>query len=215
MLGRGRAPVGRAPDMYAARASAAESVYNADSSVKLESVDFSRNPMHSSNYSVPSTAPKLRAFFKSNMWRMDGIINNWAWGATDQGAHTASLPYGGGMDGTVRSTNYQRILVQLHDWQLNRKWYVCWNGNGGGVFSNSNPLRYEYPSFRVPQINVSLTGGPGVPTQRMQSTPRYTAVQKVQKYTANPRYYNTTSQGQTGYGLKRRNASSSTYGPGI
>lgn len=215
MLGRSRVqPAHNQPDLYAERANSSLAVYNAEPSVPIASVDYSAHPMVSSRYGVPTTAPKARAFFKSNFWRMDGIINNWAWGATDQFAHTASLPFGGGMDGTVRSTSFQRILVQLHDWQENRKWYVAWNGNGSGMFTNSNPIRYQYPSFRVPQINVSLTGGPGTPTQRMQSVPRFTAVQRVPKYTATPRYYNTTSRSTSG--LRNRNTgSSSQYGPGV
>jgi hypothetical protein len=108
-------------------------------------------------------------------------------------SQTGSLPGvdGGGLNGNVRSTAFQPILVQLHDWQMNDKWYIAWNGTGSGMFQNSKKERYAYPSFRVSQVNTSLTGGPGPSTMRMGPRPRFTSVQAIQKYTAQPSYYNT------------------------
>jgi hypothetical protein len=213
MLGRNRVqPMSNQPDSYTQRLNSSLSVYNAEPSVPIASQSFS-NGLVASRYSVPPTNVKTWAPFVSHFWRLNGMINNWAWGATDQGAHTASLPYGGGMDGTVRSTQFQRMLVQLHDWQLNRRWYIAFNGTGGGMFNESNPLRYEYPSFRVPQINTSLTGGPGVPTQRMQSVPRFTAVQRIAKANVTPRYYNTKSRLSNGSGTTN-SGGSSRHNPG-
>lgn len=211
MLGGRRrvTPASNQPDYYSERLNASLDVYNAEPSVPINSTDYSRSPI-TSNYRVPSTNPKSRAFFKSGKWRLDGLINAWSWGAVDQGALTTSLPYGGGMDGTVRSTMFQRTLVQLHDWQLNRKWYIAFNGTGGGMFTNSRPERYQYPSFRVPQINTMVTG-PGPNSTRMTPRPRYTAVQRIQKYTAVPRYYNTTSRVNN----KPTGSSSNLNGPGV
>jgi len=196
------------PDLYAERLNASLSIYNAEPSVPVSSFASTRSPI-TSNYRTPTIAPKTRGFFKSNKWRMDGILNAWSWGGVDQGANTFSLPRGGGMDGTVRSTNFQRTLVQLHDWQMNRKWYIAFNGTGSGMFTGSKPVRYEYASFRVPQINTMVTGL-GPPTMRMQVRPKFTAVQRIKKYNAVPRYYNTVSRNMT----QSTGGSSNTNQPG-
>lgn len=198
-------------DYYANRSSAALDIYNAEPEKPATSYATSTAPGFS-RYAPPTIRPKVRAFFKDSHWRLDGIINAWSWGGVDQGANTASLPYGGGMDGTVRSTQFQRTLIQLHDWSQNLKWYIAWNGTGGGVFSGSNPARYNYPSFRVPQINTRTSGGPGPVGVRMQPRPRYTAVQRVPKYTVQQRYYNTTSRNS---GWRKSGGSSSTNGTGL
>lgn len=214
MLGSRRRvqPHSNAPDMYAERLNSSLSVYNAEPSVPVSTFATTRSPI-SSIYRLPTIGPKVRAFFKSGKFRDEGLEYNWAWGATDQGQHTASLPYGGGMDGTVRSTQYQRVLVQLHNWQMNRKWYIAWNGTGGGVFNQSNPIRYEYPSFRVPQINTALSGGAGPASMRMQQRPRFSAVQKIRRASVSPRYYNTVSR-NTG-GNSGGATSTNTNTPGV
>jgi hypothetical protein len=107
---------------------------------------------------------------------------------------TASLPFGGGMDGTVRRTAFQPALVQLHDWQLYPRIRMAgWNATGGGMFSGSKPVRYDYWSFRAIQPTVPTSGGPGPTGVRMQPRNRYTAVQQVTKATARQRYYATRS----------------------
>lgn len=199
-------------DYYAQRANASLSIYNAEPTRPATTFVTSTAPGFS-RYAPPTVQPKVRAFFKDSHWRLDGIVNSWSWGSTDQGMHTASLPYGGGMDGTVRSTQFQRALVQLHDWSQNLKWYIAWNGSGSGMFMGSNPIRYEYPSFRVPQINTRTSGGPGPVGMHMQTKPQFTAVQRVQKYTVQQRYYRTTSR-RSGFGAKY-GGSSSTNGPGV
>lgn len=198
-------------DYYAERANASLAIYNAEPERPATSYATSTAPGFS-RYAPPTIAPKVRGFFKDNHWRLNGILNAWSWGGIDQGANTASLPFGGGMDGTVRSTQFQRTLVQLHDWSQNLRWYIAFNGTGSGMFMGSNPLRYEYPSFRVPQVNTSTSGGPGPAGMRMQQRPRYTAVQKVRKYTVQQRYYNTTSR-SSGFG-GRYGGYSSTNGTG-
>jgi hypothetical protein len=124
---------------------------------------------------------------------MNGLRFNWSWGGINMGALTQSLPgvKGGGLNGFVRRTDAQPTLVQLHDWQTNDNWYIAWNGTGAGMFQNQKAERYTYPSFRVSQVNTSLTGGPGPASMKMNLKPRFTSVQAIKKYTARPSYYNT------------------------
>lgn len=187
-------PHSNSPDLYAERASASLSLRYSDPTVPIGIMSLSTSPL-TSTYRQPSIAPKVRAFFKSNFWRMEGIRSYYSWGAINQGANTASLPGGGGMDGTVRSTNFQPILVQLDYWTRNFALRQAgYNATGGAVFNGSKPIRYEYASFRVPQINTALTGGAGPNSMRMQQRPRFTAVQRTQRPVAVPRYYNTVSR---------------------
>jgi hypothetical protein len=138
----------------------------------------------------PVVGPKVNAPFVSHKPRMNGLKFNWAWGGNDMGKHTVSLPGVKGMlNGFVRSTDFQPVLVQLHDWQTNDNWYIAWNGTGAGMFSGSKRERYAYPSFRTAQIRTNVTGGVG--TGRMNRAPRFTSVQAIRKYTAQPSYYNT------------------------
>jgi hypothetical protein len=197
MLG-GRRSVRPLPnsDVYAERANASLEVYNAELVPPATSWATVKSPLATKGFVTPTIAPKMRAFFKDSRFRLDGIINAWAWGSYDMGKHSISLPGSGtGLVPTVRNTDFQTQLVHLNDWQLNSKWYIFWNGTGSGMFSGSKLPRYQYPSFRVPQISTRTSGGPGPVGMRMQPRPRFTAVQRVNKYTATPRYYNTTSQG--------------------
>jgi hypothetical protein len=180
-------------DTYGERAAAAESVYNADLVPPATSWATSRSAL-SARYAMPTIGPKVRAFFKDNHWRLDGLKWNWSWGGIDMGRQITSLPGatgGNGLAPFVRSTDFQTTLVQLHNWQTNDKWYICWNGTGSGMFQGSKEVRYQYPSFRVAQIDTSVTGGPGKPSMRMNRVPRYTSVQTIQKYTTTPKRYNT------------------------
>lgn len=204
-------PMNAMTDIYAERANASLSVYNAELTPPATSYASTKSAL-SSRLAMPTVGPKVRAFFKSSQWRMNGLVYNWSWGSLNQNLNTASLPGGGGMDGTVRSTNFQPVLVQLHDWQTNRNWYVAWGGTGGGVFTGSKPERYAYPSFRVAQIDTSTTGGPGTPTQRMQSSPRFTAVQRIRRFQATPRYYDTVSRNT---GRRNVGGSSNRNTPGV
>lgn len=150
------------------------------------------------------------AAFVSRIPRMLGLVFNYSWGAVNQGANGASLPgTNGGLNGMVNSSRYQQILVQLHDWQTNRRWYINYP-MAGAVFMGGNSVRGTYPSFRAQQIATNATGGPG--NSRMQPRNRYTAVQKVPRYNANPRVYNTVSAMRGG----NRGAGYSTLnGPGV
>lgn len=180
--------------MYAERANSSLSIYNAEPPIPATAFATTRSPL-SARQVNPTIRPKVRAFFKDGHWRMNGIINFWSWGAVDQGANTASLPYGGGMDGGVNSSRFQTALVQLHDWSFNLKLRQAgWNATGSGMFMGSNPIRYTYPSFRVPQLDVRTSGGPGPVGTSMQPRSRFTAVQRIPKYTAPVRYYQTRSR---------------------
>lgn len=191
--GRNQAPSPIVPtsDMYAARANASLGIYNAELEPPATSYATSRSPI-SSRYVNPTLSPKVNAPFVSHKWRMNGLKFNWAWGGNDMGKHTVSTPgVTDGLNGFVRSTNFQTTLVQLHDWQMNDNWYIAWNGTGAGMFGHQKPERYQYPSFRVAQVSTNVTGGVGAPSMRMNRVPRFTSVQAIRKYTAQPSYYNT------------------------
>lgn len=143
--------------------------------------------------------------------RRDGILQAWAWGAVDMGEQTASLPSGGAYSGAVRSTNFQTSLVQLQDWSQNLKWYICYP-MAGAVFQGSKDIRYTYPSFRTPQPQVRLSGGPGSVNVRMQARPRFSAVQRVRQYNTAPRYYSTQSANTANV---KSDSSSNVNTPGV
>lgn len=185
-------PIVPTSDMYAARANKALDIYNAEMEPPATSYVTSTSPV-SSRLARPILSPKVNAPFVSRKPRLNGLIFNWAWGGNDMGKHTVSLPGtdGGGLNGNVRSTNFQTTLVQLHNWQTNTGWYIAWNGTGAGMFTGQKVERYQYPSFRVSQIRTNTSGGVGPSSMRMNRTPRFTSVQAIRKYTAQPSYYKT------------------------
>lgn len=184
-------PIVPSSNSFAERANKSLDIYNAEMEPPATSYATSTSPL-SSRLARPVIGPKVNAPFVSHKERMNGLRFNWSWGGVNMGAQTASLPeVSGGLNGFVRRTMFQQILVQLHDWQTNDKWYIAWNGTGSGMFQGSKPERYTYPSFRASQIKTSTTGGPGPTTMRMTPRPRYTSVQMIKKYTAQPSYYNT------------------------
>ena len=193
--GRGGKPSPIVPtsDMYAARANASLNIYNAEMEPPATSYVTSTSPV-SSRLARPVVSPKVNAPFVSHAPRRNGLFFNWAWGGNDMGKHTVSLPgVADGLNGYVRSTNFQTTLVQLHDWQTNANWYIAWNGSGAGMFTGQKAERYQYPSFRVAQVHTNTSGGVGPSTMRMNRTPRFTSVQAIKKYNAQPSYYNTKS----------------------
>lgn len=196
---------------YAARANSSLDIYNAELVPPATNYADVKSGLTSPLKYVHDTNNKRTAAFVHRIPRMLGLIFNWSWGAVNQGANTASLPKsGGGLDGLVVNSRFQQTLVQLHDWQMNRRWYIAYP-MGGAVFMGSQAVRYTYPSFRTEQVQTNVSGGPWVSSMTPRN--RYTAVQKVPKYTANPRYYNTTSA------IRSRNqgrgAYSVTNGPGV
>lgn len=193
--GRNMAPSPIVPTshMYAARANASLDVYNAEMEPPATSYATSVTPL-SSSLAPPVESPKINAPFVSHKPRLLGLIYNWAWGGNDMGKHTVSLPgVSDGLNGFVRSTGFQTVLVQLHDWQTNNNWYIAWNGTGAGMFQHQKKERYSYPSFRVAQVKTSVTGGAGPVSMRMNRSPRFTSVQAIKKYSAQPSYYDTRS----------------------
>lgn len=184
-------PIVPTGDMYAARANKSLDIYNAEMEPPATSYVTSKSPV-SSRLARPVVSPKVNAPFVSHKPRLNGLIYNWAWGGNDMGKHTVSLPgVSDGLNGFVRSTSAQTTLVQLHDWQSNANWYIAWNGTGAGMFQHQKAERYSYPSFRVAQVHTNTSGGVGPSTMRMNRTPRFTSVQAIRKYTAQPSYYKT------------------------
>lgn len=197
---------------YAARANMALNVYNAELEPPATNYADVKSGLTSGLKEVHAVNSNRTAAFVSRIPRMLGLVFNWSWGATDQGKHAeASLPQAGGsgLNGFVNSTMFQRILVQLHDWQTNRRWYISYP-MGGAVFMGSKAVRYTYPSFRTQQISANTSGGVG--PARMTPRNKYTAVQKVPRYNATPRFYSTTSAMRGG---NRGNGYSTLNGPGV
>lgn len=193
MFGRRMAPTPIVPtrDSFAERANKSLDIYNAEMEPPATSYATSVSPV-SSRLARPVIGPKVDAPFVTLKERLNGLRFNWSWGGINMGKFLASLPgASSGLNGFVRSSDAQPVLVQLHDWQTNDQWYIAWNGTGAGMFQGQKPERYSYPSFRVSQVNTMLTGGPGPTTMRMNKRPRYTSVQAIRKYTAQPSYYNT------------------------
>lgn len=202
MLGRRRSgsgmPVHPTNNPYDQRTADALSVYNADLVPPATSYAASRSVL-SSNLREPHENFRQDAAVVERAQSLMGLFFNWAWGGNDNKSFLdqSGVSTKGGRNGMVNSSYSQTVLVQLHDWCINKGWYSNtggWVGTGSGMFQGSRPERYEYPSFRVAQINTNVTGGPG--PGRMNRTPRFTAVQQVHKYTAQPRYYPTRSAGK-------------------
>jgi hypothetical protein len=197
LFGRNKEPRNMAPspivpskNSYAQRAADSLSVYNADMEPPATSYATVDSKL-SSRLVRPTVGPKTDAAYVVRKPRLNGLKFNWSWGGINMGKQTESLPGvdGGGLNGFVRRTNFQPVLVQLHDWQTNDNWYIAWNGTGAGMFNHQKAERYQYPSFRVSQVHTNTSGGVG--TARMTKRPRYTSVQAIKKYTAQPSYYNT------------------------
>lgn len=196
---------------YAQRANDSLSIWNAEPA-EPPSTNYAdvKSGLTSGLKEVHAVNSNRSAAFVSRIPRMLGLVFNLSWGAVNQGANTASLPRsGGGLDGLVVNSRFQQVLVQLHDWQTNRRWYINYP-MAGAVFMGSKPVRYTYPSFRTQQPNTNVSGGPGV--SAMTPRNRYSAVQKVPKYTANPRYYATVSAMRGG---NRGTGYSVVNGPGV
>jgi hypothetical protein len=184
-------PIVPSRDSYAERANKSLEIYNAEMDPPATSYATSRSAL-SSNYATPVLGPKTNAPYVTRKPRLNGLKFNWAWGGNDMSRHTISLPGVKGMlNGFVRSTDFQPVLVQLHNWQTNDNWYIAWNGTGAGMFTGQRRERYAYPSFRVSQIRTNVSGGVGPSQNRMTRAPRFTSVQAIRKYTAQPSYYNT------------------------
>jgi hypothetical protein len=197
MFGRNKGARNMAPspivptrESYAQRAADSLSIYNADMEPPATSYAATKSGL-SSRYHNPTIGPKVNAAYVDRHPRMNGLRFNWSWGGIDMGKMIQSLPGAmkGGLSPFVRSSDFQTTLVQLHDWQTNDNWYIAWNGTGAGMFQHQKKERYAYPSFRVAQVHTNTSGGVG--TGRMNQAPRFTSVQAIRKYTAQPSYYNT------------------------
>lgn len=180
-------------DAYAERANASLSVYNAEPAIPATM--YAAAPSHlRSNYGMPSVSAYWMGAFVNRRPVMDGIEQTWIYGATDTRQVAPSTPSTkGGLNGRVNSTDFQGTTVQLRGYGTNRLWYIAWSGTGSGIFKNGNPTRETYPSERVDQLDTRTSGGPGSVGMVMQPKPRFTRVQRIQKYNTTPKYYATTS----------------------
>lgn len=149
------------------------------------------------NLPFQNAGPRIWSMIVGRRLRWNGISTVFEWGADNMAPYTkTSTPrVDGGMTGQLSVSEDQPVLIQNRTWSLNTGWYNCWNGTGGAVFNGSRPERYDYPSFRVAQLDTSVTGGPGPTTQRMGRRAMYTRVQAIPKYRIAPRRYNTRSAG--------------------
>lgn len=201
---------------YSQRLNDSLDIYNASQEMPATMYATTVSPLSSHLAAPSSEVTGRKSWVVSRIERMQGLKFNWAWGGNDMMtvAQNAGLPQnGGGLNGTVNNSTFQRVLVHLHDWQTNSKWYIVYP-MAGGVFMGGNPVRTTYPSFRSPQISTRTSGGPGGLGVRMQPRPRFTSVQNVPRYNAAPSVYNTRGGGSGRLG-KRMGRSSNVNTPGV
>lgn len=154
---------------------------------------------------APHATARTRSAVVSRVPRMNGIQGVYGYGAVNMG-DSPRYPQGANT-GAVNSSAFQPYNQMLHFYSRNLKWYIFYP-NGAAVFRGSNPVRYQYYSMRVPQINTRTSGGPGPITMVMQPKPRWGAVQRVQRAVASIKYFATSSQNATQ--VSPQNLSSST-----
>jgi hypothetical protein len=188
LMGQSRAarPSGTA-DPYAQRLAKAEDIYNASLNPPATSYAGVRTPLMSANV-VPADTKWTGAPIVSHKWIRRGLRYMWSWGGIDMGQYQGP-PKSGPDSGNVNSTMFQPTLVQLHDWQTNDRWYICYPA-ATVMFGSEHNLGL---SFRTPQLQTQITGGSW--PARMTPRNRYTKVQKVPQYNTAPKYYNTKSAG--------------------
>lgn len=107
--------------------------------------------------------------------RRNGLRYFYSHGGVVQPAPQVPTPGAGG----VRNSLYQTILVQLHDWSTNL-----------AIFAAGYPRNLGYTT-RVSQLQTKVSGGPTNAT--MDTKPIFPAVQRVRRYTVQPRTYQTRS----------------------
>jgi len=208
----GGLPGANTSDIYAKRAADSLSVYNAEQVPPATSYAGVRSRLSSALGFQNSRVTNKNSAVVSRKERLQGLFYNWAWGGNDMYRQAQSLPQSGpsGLDGQVNNSTFQKILVQLHDWSINSNWYIAYP-MAGAVFNGSDTVRGTYPSFRVSVIQTNTSGASG--PSRMTPTPRFTAVQRVPKYSSSPRYYSTVASNATG-AQGKGGASSNVNTPG-
>lgn len=137
---------------------------------------------------VPFTGVKINSPYVSRVPRMNGIRGVYGYGSVDMG-RTTKGPISVD-DGAVNIQLFQPLMKSLHFFSQNLKWYIAYP-NGAAVFLGSNPVRYQYWSMRVPQIQVPTSGGPGPITTRMSPKPRWSQVQHVRRAIGRVKYFAT------------------------
>jgi hypothetical protein len=124
--------------------------------------------------SVPPSTNKTNSAVVQRRPRRNGLMYFYSHGGLSMPIPGMPTPGNGG----VMSSAFQRVLVQLHDWVINRAWYAA-----------GYPRNLGY-TFRVNQIATKTTGGA---VGAMQPRPRFAKVQVIPRATAQPQTYNTKS----------------------
>ena len=179
-------PVGT-NDAYAQRLAKAEDVYNASQNPPATSYAGVQTPL----LSRLAVAPDVKwtgAPIVSHKWIRQGLRYMRSWGGLNMGEFERP-PISGPESGNVNSSQFQTTLVQLHDWQTNDRWYICYPA-ASVMFGSQHNLGL---SFRTPQLETQVTGGSW--PARMTPRNRYKKVQQVPQYNTAPRAYNTKSAG--------------------
>lgn len=179
-------PVGK-NDVYAQRLAKSEDVYHASMNPPATSYVGVRSGL-TSNQQMPADTRWTGAPIVSHRWIRRGLRYMWSWGGSDMGQFKGP-PISGPDSGQVNSSQFQQTLVQLHDWQTNDRWYICYPA-ASVMFGSQHNLGL---SFRTPQLATQTTGGSW--PARMNARNRYTKVQRVPQYNTTPSAYRTTSAG--------------------
>jgi hypothetical protein len=172
-------------DVYAQRLAKSEDIYNASLNPPATSYAGVRSGL-TSRLAAPADFKWTGAPIVSHKWIRKGLRYMWAWGGSDM-LQFKGPPNSGPDSGQVNSTQFQPTLVQLHDWQTNDRWYICYPA-ASVMFGSLHNLGL---SFRTPQLQTQTTGGSW--PARMTPRNRYTKVQKVSQYNTTPQAYNTKS----------------------
>lgn len=168
---------------FAAQANASLDVYNAQMEPPATAYVLASSPLMS-NLAAPKSKVWTWAPFVSHRWRRNGHRFAWSWGGIDMYRFTGP-PKSGPSSGQVNSTAFQKTLVQLHDWQTNDNWYICYPA-ATVMFGSEHNLGL---SFRTQQLDTQITGGSW--PARMTPRNRYTKVQRVPRYNSTPQAYQT------------------------
>jgi hypothetical protein len=130
---------------------------------------------------VPSEPAEWEAPIVYRGNRRVGMRNLQAIGAVRQPLQ--QLGNGANLGIAVWSSEFQPDFSTRHDWGFN-----------DALFQAGYPGYNLGLSFKVQELQKNATGGPGY-NMRMTVMPRYVKVQRVNRATGNPSYYNTQSAG--------------------
>ena len=132
------------------------------------------SPMHV-RLDVPACSNRTSSAVVTRRPRRGGLDYHYSHGAEVRMMPQVPTPGAGG----VRSSTFQPILVQLHDWCINRAWFAAGYPRNLGL------------STRVDQLKTNVSGGST--DAAMDQRPLFPRVQRIPRYSVKPASYKTTA----------------------